>query len=263
MPVTRITSVQNALYKQVKHLIADRAFRRERGEFAAEGRRLFADAVASGLMPKAVLLSEKQDPAEYDCLGAPVYVLPQAMMTSLSDTKTPQGVAGVFPVPHPSGKADGEKLLMLCSLQDPGNVGTILRTAEAFGISQVLLSEDCPDLYSPKVLRASMGGVFRMACETVRDVPDTIRTLRKAGFCVYAAALEDGACSVEEADLSGKVCVLIGNEGNGLPGEVIASCDGALLLPMRGRAQSLNAAMAAGIFIWEMTKARGTEDGGV
>ncbi len=263
MPVTRITSAQNALYKQVKRLIADRGFRRERGEFAAEGKRLFADALASGLAPRAVLLDERLDPVEYEPLGAPVYVLPQAMMTALSDTKTPQGVAGVFPIPHPLCGTGGDRLLLLCSLQDPGNVGTILRTAEAFGISRVLLSEDCPDLYSPKVLRASMGGVFRMACETVRDVPDTVRTLREAGVRVYAAALEDGARPVGEADLRGKVCIVIGNEGNGLPEEVIASCGGALLLPMRGRAQSLNAAMAAGIFIWEMTKAGGMDDGGI
>lgn len=255
MSVTKITSAQNAFYKQVKKLIARRDCRRECGQFVAEGKRLFSDAVSTGMIPHAVLLDERMDPAEYEPLGAPVYLLPQEMMQSLSDTKTPQGIAGVFPIPAQESRGEGgDRQLILCSLQDPGNVGTILRTAEAFGISRVILSADCPDLYSPKVLRASMGGVFRMETLVTDCVEDTISMLREDKCRVYAAALSDEAELLGNVPLEGKICVVIGNEGNGLPQQVISCCDGALLIPMRGRAQSLNAAMAAGILIWEMTK---------
>ena len=144
------------------------------------------------------------------------------------------------------------KFLLLSSLQDPGNIGTILRTAAAFGVDGVILSEDCPDLYSPKVLRASMGGVFKVPVRVTDDLCGCIRKLKDNGIVVYAAALDDGAISVRELSLNGGCAVVIGNEGSGLSDELIGQCSQTIMIPMQPGNESLNAAMAAGIILWEM-----------
>lgn len=254
-----ITSSSNEICKRVKKLLSSRSFRRESESFVAEGKRLFADALASGLQPLELLLSDglsDRERQDYAACCERVYLLPQSLMASLSDTRTPQGVMAVFPLPKPSAvpALSGDKLLILVSLQDPGNVGTILRTAEAFGIDRVILSADCPDLYSPKLLRATMGGVFRLPITVTSDIPGVVGALRAQGVRVFAAALHEGAQPLGGLDLRGRVCAVVGNEGNGLPDEIIGICSGAAIIPMRGAAQSLNAAMAAGIFLWEMTK---------
>ena len=254
-----ITSSSNEICKQVKKLLSSRGYRRDSGRFVTEGKRLFSDALASGLQPLELLLSSGLSPderLEYASCCERAYLLPQSLMTSLSDTRTPQGVMAVFPLPKPSAAPvlEGDKLLILVSLQDPGNVGTILRTAEAFGIGRVILSADCPDLYSPKLLRATMGGVFRLPITVTPDIPGVIGALRAQGVRVLAAALREGALPLDELDLRGRVCAVVGNEGNGLPDEIIGLCSGAAIIPMKGAAESLNAAMAAGIFLCEMTK---------
>lgn len=253
-----ITSSQNETYKKIRKLLSQKSYRQECGLFVVEGKRLFEDAIKSGLFPEQILLGDKLPPHEregYLSLGAPCCHIRQQLLDALSDTKTSQGVLAVFRLPQNTAQDRiSGKSVLLSSLQDPGNIGTIIRTAEAFGLSRVLLTSDCPDLYSPKLLRATMGGVFRQRLETVPDSASAIRRMREEGVRVYAAALCEDAIPVAGADFSGDVCVVIGNEGNGLPQEVIALCDGAVLIPMRGKAQSLNAAMAAGILIYEMSR---------
>ena len=140
-------------------------------------------------------------------------------------------------------------------MQDPGNLGTILRTAEAFGINGILLSKGCCDLYNPKVLRASMGGVFRLPLSVCEDLVQTL------GECahtlpVLASVVDATALSVTAAPKSGAVAV-IGNEGNGMSEAAIAACTHRVTIPMAGRAESLNASMAAGILLWELCRERG------
>lgn len=176
----------------------------------------------------------------------------------LAQSVSTQGVFGVFhmldnEVTDVKIDCNG-KFLLLSSLQDPGNIGTILRTAAAFGVDGVILSEDCPDLYSPKVLRASMGGVFKVPVRVTSDLCGCVRKLRDSGITVYAAALDDSSVSVRELSLKGGCAVVIGNEGNGLSNELIGQCSQTMKIPMRPDSESLNAAMAAGIILWEMNR---------
>ena len=144
--------------------------------------------------------------------------------------------------------------MVLCSLQDPGNLGTIIRSCEAFGIDRLFLTSDCPDLYSPKVLRATMGGVFRLPITVADNLPDLFERFRREKVPVYAAALQEGAKDITRLPLNQGGAVVIGNEGKGLPPEVVALCDSAVIIPMAGRAESLNASVAASIVAWEMAR---------
>lgn len=252
-----ITSATNDLCKHVRKLCESRRYRRECGEFVLEGRRLFEDALRSGLNPSHVLISgqmAKEALPAFEAVCSDVAVLSEGAIRACGDTVSPQGLMAVFPLPGQQEQALPRRSVLLCSLQDPGNVGMVIRTAEAFGLPEVMLTADCPDLYSPKLLRATMGGVFRMPVRTVACARETVEQLQGQGIRVYAAALCEGARPIGEADLSGDCCLLIGNEGNGLPPELVACCSGALMIPMRGKAQSLNAAMAAGILIYEMMR---------
>ena len=150
---------------------------------------------------------------------------------------------------------DGQ-YLALCGLQDPGNVGTIIRTAEAMGLTGLILAGSCPDIYSPKVLRSTMGSVFRLPIRVAGDEALLLQEARAAGVKSYAAALHRQACLLPGTGLGPGSLVLIGNEGNGLPDAVVQACDAPLMIQMPGRAESLNAAMAAGIIAWEMARAR-------
>lgn len=175
----------------------------------------------------------------------------------LADTGTTQGVFCIVEMPQNSFGVDTlnpeGKYLALEDIQDPGNLGTILRTAEAMGIDGVLLSAGCTDIYSPKVVRASMGAVFRLPFCAGVDMPKAAQELKSKGMKVYAAVAEGGE-DILSADLSGGVVAVIGNEGNGLTRECIDSCSARLTVRMRGRAESLNAAAAATVIIWEITK---------
>ena len=146
--------------------------------------------------------------------------------------------------------------LALEDLQDPGNLGTVVRTAEALGFGGLILSAGCCDLYNPKVLRGSMGGVFRLPAYITADMVTTVGRLRTKGFRCFACVPDEDALPVQTAPFGpGSIC-LIGNEGNGLRPETVAACGERLTIPMAGRAESLNASMAAGIVLWEMARRR-------
>ena len=254
--------IASKVNKQVKHcakLVSSRKYRREQGLFVAEGQRLCEDAVRSGLQPEQTLITEaaveKCGPI-LDC-SKQVFVITEELATKISDTQTPQGVFCVFRTLDNGVTVDTikwQRVLMLSSLQDPGNIGTIIRTCEAFGIDGLILSADCPDLYAPKVLRSTMGGVFRLPIRIVESMEEEILRLRQEGFTVYATALSEKSVPITDLSFQGKVAAVIGNEGNGLDPKVIHACDGQTIIPMAGKAESLNAAVAASIVIWEMCR---------
>lgn len=260
----RITSRENPQIKQLVKLIGQKKERTRTGLFVAEGARIAADAVESGLLVKELFLTpeaRERYPREAALLlerAEKSYEIPQELAQKISDTSTPQGVFCVLPMLDNHFQADtiwgAGHYLALCSLQDPGNLGTIIRSCEAFGIDRLFLTADCPDLYSPKVLRATMGGVFRLPITVVDNPEELIALLRGAKVPVYAAALCEGARPVTDIPLQAGGAVVIGNEGKGLPREVIDRCDGAVIIPMAGRAESLNASVAASIIAWEMSR---------
>jgi len=257
-----LTSRKNPKIIELENLLT-RKKNRNPSLFACEGARLCEDAIRAGLVPEVVYITEKAQMRYHDIAvllrGAAreSYKICESLAGRISDTENPQGVFAVFKRLDNTAQVvkivrDG-KYLLLAGLQDPGNMGTILRVAEALALDGVFYDESCPDVYSPKVMRASMGGMFRLKHER-RDMEETIEMLRKAGVCVWAAALTPDAEDLRPGLLSGGTAVLIGNEGAGLPESLISCCGAAIKIPMQGTVESLNAATAAAIFAWELAK---------
>ncbi len=263
-----ITSRDNRLIKEFRRLSDDPRHRRESGRFAVEGARLCADAARTGVgIPAAFITARAREQypeyvAAVIASAEAVYDIPDTLARHLTDTATPQGVfcIALLPVQRKTVQdlpAEG-CFAALEAVQDPGNLGTMIRTAEAFGLSGLLLSDGCCDPYSPKVLRASMGGVFRLPLYAAGDLSQTLPLLTKRGFRPAACVVDAAAQPVQAAGLGRGTIAVIGNEGNGLREETVASCPQAITIPMEGRAESLNASMAAGIVFWEMVRKDGT-----
>lgn len=259
-----ITSRDNPLVKEYARLTADASFRRESGLFAIEGARLCADAAASGTEIRTVLYTARAA-ALYSAYLEPLFSvcsdcreIADPLAGRLSETQAPQGIFCICRrldnrLPLGKIKRNG-RYLLLEDVQDPGNLGTIVRTAEAFGIDGLFLTSGCCDLYNPKVLRGSMGGVFRLACARTEDLPGLLACLRESGLSLFACVADASALPVQQTGL-GEGCVcLIGNEGAGLRPETAALCDKRITIPMQGRAESLNASIAAAIVLWEMAR---------
>ncbi len=248
----KITSRQNPLAVQIRKLNASRSFRRDQGLFTGEGPKLLAEALKSGAVVTAVVSSEgTQVPCPE---GARRVEVPPDLLGSLCDTRTPQGVLFLCKTwdTAPPKKLPGERYLVLDGLQDPGNVGTVWRTADALGADGILLVNGCADPFSPKTVRATMGACFRLpACElAAEDLPGL---LARSNLPLYAAALGGDTADVRELDLR-RCAVVIGSEGRGVSPQVLAMCERTLKIPMRSRCESLNAAAAAAVVLWEMIR---------
>jgi TrmH family RNA methyltransferase len=145
----------------------------------------------------------------------------------------------------------GERALSLYSLRDPGNLGAVIRSAVAFGVQHIVLSSDSADIYNPKTVRAAMGTMFGVRISVVSDFASFVRAAKECGRAVYAAELREGAKSVKDIDLSADDIFIIGNEGHGIPDEISAQCTGSVYIPISEGAESLNASVAAAVFMWE------------
>lgn len=258
-----ITSRDNPAVKRYVQLASSRKARREQGLFVTESIKLTCEAFDAGCRLVELYATEdafdRYDDLERMALGCDGFSrVSQPVADKMAQSVSPQGVFGVFRMLDNKIQTatinSGRKILILSSLQDPGNVGTILRTAAAMGMDRVILSSDCPDVYSPKVLRSTMGGVFKLPVSVAEDIGSVIDALRAAGTAVYAAALDKRAVSLRDVSFDGACAVVIGNEGSGTAPELIERCDQTLIIPMEKNSESLNAAMAAGIIMWEMAK---------
>ena len=258
-----ITSRENPKIKQIVRLMASKAERSATNLFVAEGARLCADALESGVAVREAFLTEKalkkygQARLFADNHTVTSYIISDGVSEKISGTKGPQGIFAVCEKPglaRPEAHAENARYLLLAEIQDPGNMGSIIRTAEAFGLGGICASADCPEIFSPKVLRASMGGVFRLKLWAAGDMSEEIARLKDEGVSIYAAGLEDNAGRLNNMRFDGPCAVLLGNEGAGLSESLVAACGGVLKIPMAGTADSLGVAVSAGIFAWEMTK---------
>ena len=243
----RITSRKNPLLQQVKKLLSSKKAREEAGLFAADGTKLLQEAVTYFPGLDTVILS---DGIEAD-LPAHVRVIrvPGDVMESISPMQSPQGALFLCRLPEKKAFKPMPGMLLLDGIQDPGNIGTILRTADALDIP-VLLLEGCADPYSHKVVRSSMGAVFRTPVlqsdwETVK------KSCADAGIPIGVTALSDRAKDLRESDLKA-MAVVIGSEGQGVRKEILESADAELIIPMNPHCESLNAAVAATIVMWQM-----------
>lgn len=254
-----ITSADNNRIREVIRLNAKSKERREKGLFAAEGRKLFLETPPG--LREQVFVSASFEKSEPELLHACCYeVVDDRLFLKMCDTQTPQGILTVARMPRYEREdlLKGEcapLLLMLEDIQDPGNVGTILRTAEAAGVTGVFLSAKCADIFQPKTVRATMGSVFRVPFYVEKDLCDTAIWLRERGVCLYAAVLE-GSESFFQNTYSKASAFMIGNEGNGLSRALAEKADQRVRIPMSGSVESLNAAVAAAVFLYEAKRQR-------
>ena len=246
-----ITSRQNPLMTHLRKLASSRSYRKKSGEYLCDGTKLLAEALKWGAEVKTAVFSEGVNiPPLPD--GVRAVRVSEELMRSVSPMETPQGALFTVALPEVQlpETLSGKHYLVLDGVQDPGNVGTILRTADAFDCDGVFLVNACADLYNPKTARATMGAIFRREAYSV-TVEELFALLRKSGVPLYGTALRDDTVPLAEANLA-RAAVAIGSEGRGLSQQVLDECAKTLKIPMNPRCESLNAAIAATVVLWEM-----------
>lgn len=243
----RITSRKNPLLQQVKKLLSSKKAREEAGLFVADGTKLLAEAIRYYPGLDTVIMSdgvEMELPA-----GVRIVRVPGDVMESISPMASPQGALFLCRLPEKKQFASKSGMLLLDGIQDPGNLGTMLRTADALDIPVALL-EGCADPYSHKVVRASMGAVFRT--DVVQTTWAEVKAAcSAAGIPIGVTALSDRARDIRQADVK-QMAVVIGSEGQGVRKEILERADAELIIPMNPHCESLNAAVAATIVMWQM-----------
>ena len=255
-----ITSVNNGQVKNIIQLNQKTKARREQGLFVAEGRKMFGEAPADWIEKVYVSETLTSDPALMEQVeNLPYDIVADSVFRQMSDTQTPQGILTVLRRPSYTledilgGK--NPLVMVLEDLQDPGNAGTILRTGEGAGVSGVLLTRTCVDITNPKVIRSTMGSVYRIPFLYVESVVSLTQELKKHNIRTFAAHLK-GRNSYDQESYTGGTAFLIGNEGKGLTEEAANSADCLIRIPMCGKVESLNAAMASGILMYEAARQR-------
>ena len=271
-----ITSRQN---EAVKYLLSldDKKGRDETGLFTLDGFKLFEEAVKAGAKIVRIYLNASKEgqfmplirtairEASYE--DTQIIRVESSLFERISREKSPQGmitlvkyldkIQNIIKINKVTSffQDQGERphgVLLLNGIQDPGNLGAVIRSAVAFGRNRIVLDTDCVDIYHPRVLRAAMGGIFRLSAVYTDDLVAAVEDLRLSGQRVFAAELRDGAVPLQAADINAHDCIVIGNEGHGISSSVSHACNGSVYLPIAPGTESLNAAVAASIFLWEM-----------
>lgn len=255
-----ITSTSNSQVKRLLQLQKKSKARNEEQIFLVEGLRMFSEVPAERVqkvyISESLYNKKKQD---LNLERFPVEVLSDTVFQYVSDTKTPQGILCIVE----QKKYDIDELLklenphfmVLDNLQDPGNLGTIVRTAEGAGVNAVFLSKESVDIYNPKTIRSTMGSIYRMPVIYVEDLLELLKVFKQKGIKSYAAHLE-GKNSYDKENYQSGTAILIGNEGNGLRDEIADNADVWVQIPMQGKVESLNAAIAASILMFEVYRQR-------
>lgn len=247
MAVEKISSRKNPVIRHVRQLAADGAYRREQGEFLCDGKKMLLEALQFGAVIRTVLW--KEQPEEIG-LGEKVkqFVLPGDLFDFASPLNNSPGP--LFTVEIQEEKPGAvRRAIVLEGVQDPGNLGTVIRTANAFGMDAVILTGACADLYHPKTVRATMGAIFRQRVLEIEE--DRLKDfVSSCGIPLYGAALDPRARDIRQVSLS-HAAVAVGSEGRGLSTELLRLCDQTVIIPMEPDSESLNAAVAASVLMWE------------
>ncbi len=260
-----IRSKDNGKIKRFGKLASSNSYRRQEGAFVIESVKLVLEAFQSGVQFETVFVTEsclEKMRAKHDPLSEKFFQqveltpVDPSLENKLSQAKTPQGIYAICKILDKSLRMSTiysrGNYCFLSGLQDPGNVGTIIRTAEAFGIDGIILSEDCCDRYHPKVLRAAMGTAFRIPMVQIEDTKAFLQNAKAHGCKTIASVVTPDATDIKELRYEASNILLIGNEGNGIAPDTVSACTDRTTIHMRGKAESLNAAMAAGVLLWEM-----------
>lgn len=271
---TILTSRQNATIKWVASL-HDKKGRRAAHAFIAEGEKLTFEAAEARLPITHVFVSDKKIDALSERIGqafsAEIYndteiiTVTEEVFEKISTEKAPQGIISVikhldfFKELDIIYKEDfflqpAERAIALCSVRDPGNIGSVIRSAVAFGATHIVLSADSADVYNPKTVRSAMGSLFKVKVSVVADFASFITAARANGRRVYAAELSDNAVALNTVRVTDTDVFVIGNEGHGIPTDISGACDGSVYIPISNNTESLNASVAAAIFMWEQGK---------
>ncbi len=273
MNLQYISSKNNPLAVRLSKL-RDKKYRREEGLFRFDGMKLFSEAVKRELDLEYVIINEERQEEIFKHIRPMIeeknintLLVSESVFEKLTEEKSPEGIICVAKHLDKLHKTDTienavkfsediikERILLLESVRDAGNLGTIIRCANAFGIDRLIISSDCADLYNPKTIRGAMGAIFAQRIDIVRSIPDAVKALRGAGCRVFATALNRDAKKLGTFEFQDGDCVLVGNEGHGLSHDACDACDECIFIPMNEDTESLNASVAASICMWELRK---------
>lgn len=246
-----ITSRKNRIICHFRSIAGDREYRYSCGEYVCDGLKTLREALHCGAQLCCVLWKEKAEEVELP-ESVVQYTAPAELFEYASPLKSSGGPVFTVKMPKRDENFKLERAIVLENLQDPGNVGTVIRTANAFNIDAVILVGACADLYNPKTVRASMGAIFRQRVLTM-SIAELDELMQKQALPLFGAALSDKAADLRNVEIH-RACVSIGSEGRGLSPELLDVCGGEIIIPMNPESESLNAAVAASVIMWEMSK---------
>lgn len=263
-----ISSRQNSMVKYVRCL-RDKKARDQEGVYTLEGTKIILEAVKNGIYPKKIIVSPRgeKNPLAGEILNhvisrSEVIKVTDEIMDYMGETESPQGVIATVPIPETGlsnlNVREGLVFVVIDGVQDPGNVGTIIRTADAFGADAVLLTVGCADLYNSKTLRSTMGSIFHIP--VIRDlrIHDLVTYFKEKGVFIAATTLGDHCVNLGEEDFKTPLAIVVGSESKGVSGELADAADVLVKIPMAGLAESLNVAVATGIVLYEALGLRGS-----
>ncbi len=257
-----ISSKDNSNIKYVKKLISSSKFRAETKSFVIEGVRMCEEALKSKSKILKAFYTEKcaeKYPKLIDEIAntsEQSFLITESLIKVISDAQTPQGIVLVCEqvTQNQINEDLGENIVLLENIQNPSNLGSIFRVCDALGVIDVFILGDSCDVYNPKVLRGSMGSIFRLNLFLEEDSLECIKNLKDLGYKIYATVPRSDAVSLDKTEFLGKNGIILGNEGNGLKKETIDACNYSITIPMNKETESLNVSVAAGILVWEMVK---------
>ena len=259
--ISKIDSIQNPLIKKASKLISSRSFRYSQQSFVIEGLRLCSDAIKSKaeiselMFTSDFALKHGEELKSFCEHAEKSFEISPAAAKKICDTQNPQGLFCICRMKQNDFSLNqGGRYIALENIQDPSNLGTIARTAEALGADGLILSRGCCDIYNPKALRGSMGAFFRLPYVTADDFCEYLKTAQSDGFQIMATSPDSSCEDISSAKKSDSLIAIIGNEGDGISPDAFACADKAVTIKMRGRAESLNAAAAAAIVMYEVLK---------
>ena len=269
-----IRSRNNPLVKFASSL-QDKKGREKAKSFLIEGEKLTLEGIEKGLPITHIFISENKKEAilpkiksrinDFSSSEIELIIVSDEVVSKISSEKAPQGVISIVKYLDFFSKLDiiykedfflksGERCIVLASLQDPGNLGSVIRSAVAFGVEHIVLTEDSADIYNTKTIRSAMGSLFRVKVTKISNLENFVKYAREFSRRVFSAELREGAISLNDIALNEDDIIIIGNEGHGIPTSVSALCNNSLYIPISENTESLNASCAAGIFMWEQSR---------
>ncbi len=253
-----ISSKNNEKIKIVRKL-SDKKYRELYGLFTVEGHKLVGEYIKAVCDPAMIFVTEAaldKYKALLENVSTELYLVPEELYLHISEEKAPQGIMAVCPLLSFENNIKDGCTVILESVRDAGNLGTVIRTAAALGVSNVVLSSDCADIYNRKALRAAMGALFYTNIYICDDLVEFVKDAESKGRRVYAAVPDNSACDVRGVTFGANDCIAVGNEGHGLSKAMIDVCSEHLTIPMVPEAESLNASIAASVLMWELIRGR-------